>query len=142
MLTLNHVTVPEVEHQPKRDSWSLSLVFTRVTLVTKGLYVGCMAVKTLFVDFRPRNSYFAARRCFKALIKQRALRVACGQRCRQDEARADFARDDDLSKVIDRDGFCALHGRSCLPRACTTGEDERLRSQITSPLMRACTLIW
>ena len=37
---------------------------------------------------------------------QLALHVVCWQRCRQDEARADFARDDDLSKFIDRDGFC------------------------------------
>ena len=73
---------------------------------------------------------------------QLALHLVCWQRCRQDEARADFARDDDLSKFIDRDGFCALQGRSCLPRACTTGEDERLRSQITCPLMRACIFIW
>ena len=41
-------------------------------------------MRTFFVEFRLRNLYFAARRCFKALIKQRGLHVVCGQRCRQD----------------------------------------------------------
>ena len=60
--------------------------------------------------------------------KQRALHVVCGQRCRQDKRALISVRDDELSKVIDRDGFGALQVRSCLHRLCTTGEDERLRT--------------
>ena len=61
----------------------IGLSHTRVTLATKGLYVGGLKV-SLFL------SNFAARRCFKALIKQLGLHAVYEHRCRQDEAVDDF----------------------------------------------------
>ena len=49
---------------------------TRVTLVTKGQYVGGLRVCVFFVEFRPRNSYFAARRNYK--ISRQTARSPCG----------------------------------------------------------------
>ena len=93
---------------------------TRVTLVTKGLYVGGLGVFGLLSIFGLVIHISQRVAITRYQDKQLGLHAVCGQRCRQDEALDDFARDDDLSKDIERGGFRALQGKSCLPRACTT----------------------
>ena len=93
-----------------------------MTLVTKGLYVGALGMSGLLSNFGLVIHISQRVDITRYQDKQRALHVVCGQRCRQDEALDNFARDDDLSKVIERDG-----GHRCRQdkRAMISVRDER-----------------
>ena len=78
---------------PKRLIFS----FTRVTLVTKGQYVGALGVFGLLSNFGLVIHISQRVDITRYQDKQRALHVVCGSRYSQDKRSMISVRDDDLS---------------------------------------------